>query len=110
MDATLNAMAVQGGFPRGGAQSYYAVSTVNDLKTALGTIASMDGTCFFGVSPALDPTTSPIVGVTADGKPLNPTDFALVGTSGIRLVGQACQDHTSGKLKNIAVQTTCHVV
>jgi len=110
-DGTLNTMAVEGGYPRMGAadgKSYYPVASASELTAALDAIKSQVGTCFFGIS-AIDPKTMKISGVNADGAPLNPGDFTVVGTSGVKLEGQACQDYTDGKLKNIEVQVMCIV-
>lgn len=109
MDTTLNAMAVAGGYARTGAdKSYYPVASAAELTAALTAITQMVGTCFFGIS-AIDPKMMKISGVNSDGTPLNPGDFMIVGTTGVKLLGQACQDYTDGKLKNIEVQVDCIV-
>jgi len=107
MDATLSSMATAGGYPRMGAdKAYYPVASAAELKTALDTITQMVGSCFFGISK-IDPKTMKISGVNVDGSPINMTDFTVVGTTGVQLVGQACQDYMDGKLKNVEVQVDC---
>jgi hypothetical protein len=109
MDTTLSSMATAGGYPRMGADKpYYPVNSAAELTAALDAIKNQVGTCFFGIS-AIDPKMMKISGVNADGTPLNPGDFTIVGTTGVKLEGQACQDYTDGKLKNIEVQVDCIV-
>ncbi|HEY4187867.1 MAG TPA: vWA domain-containing protein [Polyangia bacterium] len=108
-DATLDQMAVNGGYPQAGTPQYYSISSNAELQTVLGTITSMVGTCFFGITPTLDPTKQTISGVNADGNPLSSGDYMTVGNTGIQLIGQACTDYTAGKLKVIEVQVQCVV-
>jgi hypothetical protein len=107
MDATLNSMAMAGGYPRTGAdKAYYPVASASELTAALDAIKNQVGTCFFGIS-AIDPKMMKISGVNADGTPLNAGDFTIVGTTGVKLEGQACQDYTDGKIKTVEVQVDC---
>jgi hypothetical protein len=109
MDSTLSAMATAGGYPRMGAdKTYYPVASSAELTAALDAIKNQVGTCFFGIS-AIDPKMMKISGVNADGTPLNAGDFTIVGTTGVKLEGQACQDYTDGKIKSIEVQVDCIV-
>lgn len=109
MDATLNSMAMEGGYPRMGAdKAYYPVASAAELTDALNAIKNEVGTCFFGIS-AIDPKMMKISGVNADGTPLNAGDFTIVGTTGVKLEGQACQDYTDGKIKKVEVQVDCIV-
>jgi hypothetical protein len=108
-DATMSAMAVAGGYPRMGADKpYYPVANATELKAALDAITSMVGSCFFGIS-AIDPKMMKISGVNVDDKPINMTDFTVVGTTGVQLVGQACQDYMDGKFTKVEVQVDCIV-
>jgi hypothetical protein len=106
-ETTLNAMATAGGTARmGGDQAYYPVASAAELTAALNAIKQQVGTCFFGISP-IDPKTMKISGVNADGSALPAGSFTAVGTTGVRLEGQACQDYTDGKIKKIEVQVDC---
>jgi len=106
-ETTLNAMATAGGTARMGSdQAYYPVASATELTAALNAIKQQVGTCFFGISP-IDPKTMKISGVNADGSALPAGSFTAVGTTGVRLEGQACQDYTDGKIKKIEVQVDC---
>jgi hypothetical protein len=108
-DATLNRMAINGGFPKlgGGAQQYYSVNSGDELQAALATITTQTKTCFFGIDPAIDDQHK-IEKVTADGRELNSTDFMQVGNTGVQLVNQACKDYTDGVIKDVVVQVNCN--
>ena len=109
MDATLSAIATACGYPRMGAdKAYYPVASAAELTAALAAIKKQVGTCFFGIS-AIDPKMMKISGVNANGSPLPAGSFTVVGTTGVKLEGQTCQDYTDGKLKNIEVQVDCIV-
>ena len=108
-DATLNRMAINGGFPKagGGAQLYYSVSSGDELQAALATITTQTKTCFFGIDPAIDDQHK-IEKVTADGRELNPSDFMQVGNTGVQLIDQACKDFTDGVITDVVVQVNCN--
>lgn len=108
-DATLTAMAQAGGFPRAGAPAYFSVQSAAELTKAFEAITGMVQSCVFAIDPPIDPKTQMISGVSADGVALGAGDFTVTGNSGVQLVGPACTDYTSGKLKNIAVQVMCIV-
>jgi len=106
-DATLNRMAVNGGFPRSGATQYYSVSSNDELQAALKTITSQTKTCFFGIDPAIDDQHK-IEKVTADGRALGSGDYIQVGNTGVQLIDQACKDFTEGTIKDVVVQVNCN--
>jgi hypothetical protein len=108
-DATLTAMAEAGGYPRATTPAYYPVQSADDLTQVFQTITGMVQSCTFSFTPALDPTKQMISGVTADGAPLNANDYTISGNNAVQLVGQACADYMSGKIKNVAVQVACIV-
>jgi hypothetical protein len=106
-DATLNRMAVNGGFPRSGATQYYSVNSGEELQAALATITTQTKTCFFGIDPAIDDLHK-IEKVTADGRALGSGDFMQVGNTGIQLIDQACKDFTEVTIKDVVVQVNCN--
>jgi hypothetical protein len=108
-DATLTAMAQAGGYPRAGSPSYYPVQSATELTTAFKAITGMVQSCLFTIDPPIDPKTQMISGVNAGSVPLGASDFTVIGTTGVQLVGQACTDFTAGKLTDIAVQVMCIV-
>jgi von Willebrand factor type A domain-containing protein len=108
-DATLTSMAQAGGYPRAGSPSYYPVGSATELTQAFETITGMVQSCTFTIDPPIDPKLQTISGVNADGVPLDKTDFTVIGTTGVQLVGKACTDLTAGTLKNIEVQVMCSI-
>ena len=108
-DATLTAMAQAGGYPRAGTPSYYSVQSAGELTEAFKSITGMVQSCTFAIDPPIDPKMQTVSGVNADGAPLGKTDFTVMGTTGVQLVGQACTDYMAGKLKTIEVQVMCSV-
>jgi von Willebrand factor type A domain len=108
-DATLTSMAQAGGYPRAGSPSYYPVGSATELTAAFEAITGMVQDCTFTIDPPIDPKMQTISGVNADGVPLDKTDFTVIGTTGVQLVGKACADFTAGTLKNIEVQVMCSI-
>ena len=107
-DGTLSQMAINGGYPRAnGTPAYYPIDKAQDLQDAFQAITGMVRNCFYTISPALTDTQR-IAGVKADGVSLAPTDYMLLGTSGVQLIGQACADVTSGLVTKIDVQVDCN--
>jgi len=108
-DATLTAMAQAGGYPRAGTPSYYPVQSADDLTQVFQTVTGMVQSCTFSFTPALDPQTQMVSGVFADGTSLRTSDYMISGNGAIQLVGQACTDYMSGKIKNVVVKVACVV-
>jgi hypothetical protein len=108
-DVTLTSMAQAGGYPRAGSPSYYPVGSATELTQAFEAITGMVQSCTFAIDPPIDPKTQTISGVNADGVPLDKTDFTVIGTTGVQLVGKACTDFTAGSLKNVEVQVMCSI-
>jgi von Willebrand factor type A domain len=73
----LNRMAVAGGRPRAGAQSYYAVSSQSALETALTTIRNQVGACVFLTTSVPDALGSLALSVNGEVVP-----FDESGTNG----------------------------
>ena len=105
-DGTLSQMAVNGGYPRNGTPAYYPIDKAQDLQDAFQSITGMVSSCFYTISPALT-SGQQISGVKADGVALTPGDYMILGTTGVQIVGQACTDVSSGKIKKIDVQVDC---
>jgi len=105
-DGTLSQMAVNGGYPRNGTPAYYPIDKAQDLQDAFQSITGMVSSCFYTISPALT-SGQQISGVKADGVSLTPGDYMILGATGVQLVGQACTDVSSGKIKKIDVQVDC---
>jgi len=105
-DGTLSQMAINGGYPRNGTPAYYPIDKAQDLQDAFQTITGMVSSCFYTISPALTDGQR-LTGVKADGVALSPSDYTISGNSGVQLIGQACDDVTSGKIKRIDVQVDC---
>jgi len=106
-DGTLSQMAVNGGYPRAASPSYYPIDSASDLTAAFASITGMISQCFFSISPALTGGQY-VTGVTADTTDLTPGDYMIVGTNGVQLVGQACDNFKSGNSKKITVQVSCN--
>jgi len=105
-DDTLSQMAVNGGYPRSGTPAYYPIDKAQDLQDAFQAITGMVSSCFYTIAPALADGQR-VSGVKADGVDLLPGDYMILGTSGVQLIGQACDDVASGKTKKIDVQVDC---
>jgi len=107
-DGTLSQMAVNGGYPRSGTPSYYPIDQAADLTAAFQAITGMVGKCSFAVMPPLK-TGQSVTEVDADGTALAPGDYIITGGGGgVQLLGQKCDDFTSGTIKNISVQVSCN--
>lgn len=102
---TLSEMAYTGGYPRAGTPAYYPIDAADDLTSAFGAITTAARTCLFQLTTAIDPATTRIVGVQADGAPLAPAAYVIFGTNQIQLGTQACADYGAGKIKAIAAVT-----
>lgn len=105
-DGTLSQMAINGGYPRNGTPAYYPIDKAQDLQDAFKAITGMVSQCFYTISPALTGGQQ-VAGVKADGVALAPGDYTILGNSGVQLIGQACADVTTGKVKKIDVQVDC---
>ena len=99
-------MAINGGYPRTGTPAYYPIDKAQDLSDAFQSITGMVSSCFYTITPALTGSQQ-VSGVKADGVALSPGDYMILGNTGVQLVGQACTDVTSGKVKKIDVQVDC---
>jgi len=106
-DGTLSQMAMNGGYARNATPAYYPIDKPDDLTAAFQAVTGMVSKCFFGVSPPLTGGQS-VTGVTADGNDLAPGDYMIIGNNGVQLVGQKCDEFTSGTIKNIQLQVSCN--
>lgn len=115
-DATLNAMAVNGGYPRvGAAQQYYSVTTTADLVAALGTIQTIaTGMCTYPLGPPGPNTDMSKATVTVDGVPSvkDASDgwHFDPGMTSITFTGPTCEKLMMGALRSVQVLFGCKIV
>ena len=103
---TLSEMAVAGGYPRAVTPAYYPIEVAGDLAKTFAAITTAAQTCLFQLDAVIDPATTRIAGVQADGTLLPSSAYVIVGANQIQLGGPACADFGAGKIKSIAAVAT----
>jgi hypothetical protein len=117
-DATLNMMAMAGGYANPGATSYYSVDSQQALIDALNSIITkVGGECRFplGKLPSNDGRTSyDAITVFADGTPVprdathtDGWDYADTSHTSIQLTGSICERVMNGEIQQVTVAFMC---
>ena len=110
----LNAMALAGGRPSGGAQQFYAAASEADITAALVAIRDQVGACTYLTTSVPDDRGT--ITVTVDGVviPYDPTGvqgwtWGNKGNGEIRLVGAACGAVTDAGNPTLLAHVVCNV-
>jgi hypothetical protein len=118
-DATLNQMAMAGGYPRAATPAYFPADNTNDLKDALAKITGVVAHgCVYNL-PATNSVTNPAdLGIYGDGA-LIPYDASMTNGwafttaappyTAVQLYGSYCNGVMNTTVGNVEIALTCIV-
>ena len=119
-DATLNQMAVAGGYPRAASPAYYPVASTAELEATLTTVVSTAASCTFAIPapPTTDGTTNRSnIGVRVDGTGIlkdqthtSGWDFSDGSMMAIQLYGPICDAIVAGEVHRVTIYFSCLAV
>jgi hypothetical protein len=117
-EATLNSMAVAGGYPQmGQATQYYPVTSTAEFAAVLQTLVTVATTCTFSIPtpPTNDGTTSrEDISVTGDTGPIpqdanNGWTYSDTTHTSITLNGSSCDAVMAGTIMTVTIIFNCHL-
>jgi hypothetical protein len=112
-DATLNALALAGGYPRPGTPSYYPVSSAGELVETLRGLVGTTGCLFSIPTPPADSSAyrfHVVAGGTAlprDHTHTSGWDFVDSTQATVEVFGPACADFKAGRIETISIIFLC---
>ena len=117
VDATLNDLAIAGGYPRAASPSYYPVSSAAELTAALRALVDMTPDCTFALPPAPNSYTSTgNIGVVVSGTQI-PRDTSHAGgwdytnsaQTAIQIYGPTCDEIKAGTVTSVQIVFHCPI-
>jgi hypothetical protein len=117
VDATLNDMAVAGGYARASSPAYYPASSTDQLTAALRALANAAPSCMFALPPApnsyLDPYNIGVVvggvSIPRDTSHANGWDYTGSGQTAIEIYGSLCDDIKTGTVTSVQIVFHCPI-